>query len=130
MRIFIAEDSPVIRERLREMLKSIPYVELAGEADNEIESVHSIGTIKPDVAILGFSSARENLEVLRSIRMQPLSVRVIVVTNKVHSLYRKKCMNAGADHFLDKSRDIGVLNELLSNLAEETEPDIGLAASR
>ena len=95
MRIFIAEDSPVIRERLREMLNSIPYVELAGEADNEAESVRSICAIKPDVVILGFSSARENLEVLRSIRMQPLSVRVIVVTNKVHSLYRKKCMESG-----------------------------------
>ena len=130
MRVFITEDSSVIRERLREMLDSIPYVELAGEADNEARAVRSICTIQPDVVILGFSSSRENLDVLRRIRMEPLSVRVIVMTNKVHSLYRKKCMDSGADYFLDKSRDIGVLSELLSSLADETEPDIGLAASR
>jgi len=120
----------VIRERLTEMLNSIPYVELAGEADNEARAVLSIYAIRPEVVILGFSSARENLDVLRRIRMQSLPVRVIVMTNRVHSLYRKKCMDSGADYFLDKSRDIGVLNDLLSSLAEETEPDIGLAANR
>jgi DNA-binding NarL/FixJ family response regulator len=130
MKVFITENSPVIRDRLSEMLDSIPYVELAGEADNEARAVRSICAIKPAVVILGFSSARDNLEVLRQIRMQSLSVRVIVMTNKVHSLYRKKCMDSGADYFLDKSRDIGVLSDLLSSLADETEPDIGLAASR
>ena len=130
MRVFITEDSPVIRERLREMLDSIPCVELAGESDNEAGAMRGICTIQPDVVILGFSSARDNLEVLRLIRKEPLSVRVIVMTNKVHSLYRKKCMDSGADHFLDKSRDIAVLNNLLSGLAAKSGPGIGLAAKR
>jgi len=129
MRVFITEDSPVIRDRLREMLDSIPFVELAGEADNEARAVRSICELQPDVVILGFSSARENLNVLLQIRMKLLPVRVIITTNRVHSLYRKKCMDSGADHFLDKSRDIDVLIELLSSLADEAEPETGLAAS-
>ncbi len=127
MKVFITENSPVIRERLTEMLDNIPHVELAGEADNDDRAVRNICEIQPDVVILGFSSARDNLDVLRRIRMQFLPVTMIVMTNKVYSSYRKKCMDSGADYFLDKSRDIGVLSDLLSGLAEQTAPKIGLA---
>ncbi len=128
MKVFITEDSPVIRERLSEMLNSIPCVELAGEADNKARAVRSICAVQPDVVILGLSSAKGNLDVLRRIRMETMSVRVIVMTNKVYSLYRKKCMDLGADYFLDKSRDIEVLSDLLCSLADATAPKISLAA--
>lgn len=130
MKVFVIEDSSVIRERLRDMLKSIAYVELVGETECEAEVVRSIHAIQPDLVILGLSSARVSLETLRRIKMLPLSIRVIVMTNKVYSLYRKKCMESGADYFLDKSRDIEVLSDLLSGLADETAPEIGLAAKR
>jgi DNA-binding NarL/FixJ family response regulator len=125
MRVLIFEDSSGIRERLREMLDSFHCVELVGEADCETRAVQSISVTKPDVVILCFSSARDNLEVLRRIRMQQLSVRVIVMTNEVNSLYRKKCVDLGADYFLDKSRDIGLLSELLCGLSDEVEPQTG-----
>lgn len=128
MKVFVADSSSVIRERLREMLNSIPCVEVAGEADNVAGVMRSICTTQPDVMILGFSSARDNLEVLRRIRMQPLTIKVIVMTNKVYSLYRSKCISSGADHFLDKSRDIGKLSSLLSRLADETAPENRLVA--
>jgi len=128
MKIFITDDSPVIRQRLREMLNSVPSVELAGEADNSDKAVRSICEIQPDVVILGFSSARDNLDVLCRIKMQFLPITMIVMTNKVYSLYRNKCMDSGADHFLDKSRDIGKLGSLLSRLADETATKNGVVA--
>lgn len=119
MRVFVVEDSAAIRERLRGLLASIPNVELVGEVDNEAEAVRSICTLLPDVVILDFSLASGNgLGVLRRIRMQPLSIRVIVLTNEVYPQYRKKCMDAGADYFLDKSRDIEALGNLLARLAD------------
>jgi len=45
---------------------------------------------------------------------------VIVLTNDVYPQYRKKCMDAGADYFLDKSRDIAELGNLLLRLADGT----------
>lgn len=119
MRVFVVEESAVIRERLRNMLESIPGVELAGEVDNEAEAVRSICTLLPDVVILDFMLASGNgLGVLRRISMQPLTIRVIVLTNDVYPQYRKKCMEAGADYFLDKSRDIDVLEKLLAGMAD------------
>jgi len=121
MRVFVVEDSAVIRVRLREMLGNIPGIELAGEVDNEADAMQIIRTLQPDVVILDFTlTSGSGLGVLRRIRMQPLPIRVIVLTNDVYPQYRKKCMDAGADYFLDKSRDIAELGNLLLRLADGT----------
>lgn len=99
------------------MLENIPGVELAGEVDNEADAVRSVFTLRPDVVILDFALGCGNgLNVLRQVRVLP--VRVIILTNDVYPQYRKKCMEAGADYFLDKSRDINALADLLSGLAK------------
>lgn len=121
MRVFVAEGSAAIRERLRGMLERIPGVALVGEVDNEAEAARDICALHPDVVILDFSLASGNgLGLLRRIRMQRLPIWLIVLTNEVYPPYRKKCMDAGADYFLDKSRDTEMLCNLLSRLADET----------
>ena len=118
MRILIVEHSAVIRERLRDMLQKIPNIELAGEADNVGDAVLNIRKIRPDVVILDYVSDRgNNLSLMYWIKLQSLDTRVIVLTNNVYSQYRKNCMEAGADYFMDKSRDIDELGRLLSTLA-------------
>ena len=65
------------------------------------------------------------MEVLRRIRLQPLSTRVIVLTNYSQPQYQKKCLELGADYFLDKTKDISVLEELLTQLAGTFKNDRG-----
>lgn len=118
MKVFLVEDSPVIRERLRGMVASIPETELVAEADNEDDAVRGICAIRPDVVILDLTLARgSGMEVLRQIRGQPLASLVIVLTNYGYPQYQKKCMELGANYFMDKSRDIEILSELLAGLA-------------
>lgn len=122
MKVFIVDDSAAIRERLRDMLERIPNVEFTGEADNENEALQKISRFRPDVVILDFSSAKGNsLSLMYRIKLQSLETRVIVLTNNVYPQYRKKCMEEGADYFMDKSRDIDELARLLSELANESE---------
>ena len=123
MKVFLVEDSPVIRERLRSMIASIPNIELAGEADNEIDAVRGIYKVCPDVVILDLILAKgSGMEVLRRVKEQALSSLVIVLTNQGYSQYQKKCMGLGADYFMDKSRESGKLNELLASLAGGQHP--------
>lgn len=118
MKIFIVDDSAAIRERLRDALESIPNVEFTGEADNENEALEKISRNPPDVVILDFTSAKGNsLSLMQRIKLQSLESRVIVLTNNIYPQYRKKCMEEGADYFMDKSRDIDELLRLLSELA-------------
>jgi DNA-binding NarL/FixJ family response regulator len=121
MKIFIVDDSAAIRERLRDMLERIPDVEFTGDADNENEALQKISRFPPDVVILDFSSAKGNsLSLMYRIKLQSVETRVIVLTNNVYPQYRKKCMEEGADYFMDKSRDIDELARILSELANES----------
>ena len=120
MKVFLVEDSQVVRERLRGMMACIPEIELVAEVDNENDAMLGICAILPDVVILDLTLAGGNgMEVLRRIRLQPLSTRVIVLTNYSQPQYQKKCLELGANYFLDKTNDISVLEELLTRLAGE-----------
>ena len=120
MKVFVVEHSVAIRESLRDMLQRIPNVEIAGEAANVGEAVVNIRQVNPDVVILDFLSERgNNLSLIHWIKSQSQARKVIVLTNNVYSQYRKNCMEAGADHFMDKSRDTDELGRLISTLADE-----------
>lgn len=116
MKIFLVEDSQVVRERLRGTLACIPDIELVAEVDNEDDAIQGICAVLPDVVILDLTLVGgSGMEVLRRIRLQPLSMLVIVLTN--HPQYQKKCLELGANYFLDKTKEISVLEELLTQLA-------------
>ena len=119
MKVFLVEDSKVVRERLRGMMACIPDIELVAEVDNEGDAMRGICTVLPDVVILDLTLVvGSGMEVLRRIRLQPISILVIVLTNYSQPQYQKKCLELGADYFLDKSKEIPELGELLTRLVE------------
>ena len=42
-----------------------------------------------------------------------------MLTNHTHAQYREKCMELGADYFLDKTRDLDKLAEIFQDLVEQ-----------
>lgn len=131
MEALLVEDSPEIRERLRNMIDGIPCLKLVGNVDNEADAVRDIGAAQPDLVILDLTLASGNgMEVLRQIKLQGFAGMVIVLTNYAYPQYRKKCMGLGADYFLDKSQEIEILNELLVSLANGLCPLKELTANK
>jgi len=118
MKVFLVEDSKAVRERLRGMLANIPDIELVAEADNEEEAIQGIYSFLPDVVILDLTlAAGSGMGVLRRIRLQPLILRVIVLTNFTSPKYREKCVELGADYFLDKTHEISEFEALLIQMS-------------
>ena len=117
MRVFIADDSAVIVERLADLLKEIPGVELAGHANDAREAVRCIQQIKPDAVILDFQMpGGSGLDVLRAIRPDHPNLHVLICTNYPYPQYRKECLGAGANFFLDKSSEFEKIPAILSEL--------------
>ncbi len=120
MKVFIAEDSQVIRERLIEMLSEIKGVEVAGEAGTAAEAFPLIMKLKPDVVILDIRMPGGNgISVLESIRKTNLSIKVIMLTNYPYPQYRQKCKEAGADFLFDKDAEFKKVAETLKSLIEK-----------
>lgn len=120
MQVFIAEDSAIICERLVTVISETPGVELAGQARDTTAATRSILKLRPDVVILDVRMPPgSGVDVLQTIKRLGPPPKVIVLTNYPYPQYRKRCMDAGADYFLDKSADFEELEPLLKRIAKE-----------
>lgn len=118
--ILIVDDSQALRDRLVTMLSEVEGIEIVGQARNAAEAISAIHRLRPRVVVLDIHMpGGSGIEVLRTIKGEaPLTV-VVILTNHTHAPYRQKCMELGADYFLDKTRDLNKLTQILQDLVEQ-----------
>lgn len=117
MRLFIADDSKLLRDRLVDLLEGLDGVEIIGQAKDTIEAIESIQRLKPQVVVLDIRIPKGNgIKVLEAIKKDEQPPVVIIFTNYPYSQYRKKCRDAGADFFFDKSTEYEKLIETVKVL--------------
>lgn len=106
MRILIADDSHFIISWLQDMLSIYKNLEIVGEYTNGPDTLEGLRILKPDLAIIdikmpGFSG----LEVLKEIRKENETVKIIILTFFAMDHYREQAVLAGADYFFSKVDD-------------------------
>jgi len=117
MKILIADDSFLIRERLKELLSDILKIEDFIEAENSVETIKLISETIPDIVILDIRMpGGGGLEVLNKINRKRLPIKIIVFTNYPYPQYKKKCFELGADYFFDKATEFEKVKEVICNL--------------
>jgi DNA-binding NarL/FixJ family response regulator len=117
MRLFIADDSEILRLRLIDMLSEIEGIEIIGQAQNSLDAIESIEELNPHVVILDIRMPQVNgIEVLEAIKKDDESPTVIIFTNYPYPQYRKRCMDLGADFFFDKSTEFEKLVDTVKYL--------------
>jgi two-component system response regulator DevR len=114
-RVFIVEDSPPIRSRLVELLGEIDGVRVVGEAQTPDEAVAGIRQTQPHCVVLDLQLiGGTGIDVLRAVHPGSPEIAFVVLTANPTAQYRRVCMQAGADWFLDKSTEFGKLKEVIS----------------
>ena len=117
MKVFIADDSDVVRDRLIEMISEIKGVEITGQARTASEAIQAIVKLKPDVVVLDIRMPAGNgIHVLEMIKKLKLDAKIIMLTNYPYPQYRQKCFKAGADFFFDKDTEFVQVSEVLKDL--------------
>jgi DNA-binding NarL/FixJ family response regulator len=120
LRVFLVEDSPIIRERLVEALVATGRIHVAGHASTEREAVDALSGGAWDAVVLDLQLKQGNgLGVLRTIApARPAGSKIFVLTNYAIPMYRDRSLALGADAFLDKSRDFERVVDMLVELAD------------
>jgi len=117
MKIVIADDSSLLRERIRRLLNSINHNSVVYEAENGVEALQLIREEEPDLAILDIRMPEMNgIEVLKKIREMKMKVKVCILTNYDYPIYKKRCFEAGADYFLRKTENFEDINIIVTGL--------------
>ena len=123
IKVFIADDSLIVREHLVTMFDELAGVEIVGQAENVAESIRAIQNLRPDVVILDIRMpGGSGIDVLKRVKQDETAPVVIILTNYPYPGYRQKCLQAGADFFLDKSTEF----DQIPNLFEQLERGVGV----
>lgn len=117
MKVIIADDSSIIRERLVILLAGIPGIEVVGLADNIQSAATLIKQSNPDVLLLDIQMpGGSGIQLLQQLKEESPAPLVMMITANAFPQYRKRCLEAGADYFFDKSSDFKQIRETLLNL--------------
>ncbi len=118
--MLIVEDSEIIQQRLMDRLAPFTGLEVIGLVQHATEAEEFIQTLKPDVVILDIRLRSGNgIDVLERIKGDSVRPVVIVITNFSHPQYRKKCLEAGAQYFLDKSTEFERISQIFEELIRQ-----------
>jgi DNA-binding NarL/FixJ family response regulator len=114
-KVFIVEDSPSIRSRLVELLAEIDDVCIVGEAETPNDAIAGIRRTQPHCVVLDFQLiGGTGVDVLRAVHPGSPEISFVVLTNHPNPQYRRVCMEAGAEQFLDKSIEFGKLKDVVA----------------
>jgi DNA-binding NarL/FixJ family response regulator len=127
--VFIADDSLIVREHLVTMLDELAGIEIVGQAGSVAEAIKAIGQLQPEVVILDIRLPDgSGIDVLRNIKQDGAGPVVIILTNYPFPGYRQKCLQAGADFFLDKSTEFDQIPQLFERFKQDRNQSTDYAA--
>jgi two-component system, OmpR family, response regulator len=119
LRVLLVEDSPLLVQRIVELVDELPNVRLAGTAASEAEAMSCLESGEIDAVILDLQlHTGSGFGILRALHARGAAPSVIVFTNFAITAYRDSAIALGASHFLDKSRDYDRLPGVLRQLSE------------
>src|SRR6266513_1734237 len=117
--VYLVEDSPIILDRLTELIEDAGAATIVGHADTASAAIADIAALHPDAVTIDILLKKgTGLDVLEAMAINDdghPSVR-IVLSNYVMDVYRQAAQELGADYFFDKAAQIRNVLTVLESL--------------
>ena len=124
MNALVVEDSPQIAERLVELVSVPNRVEVVATAATEDEALQACDRHSISLAIVDLQLAQgTGFGVIRRLRAATGAnpACIVVLTNHAVPALKVAAFEAGADYFLDKSKDFATIPRLIGELLSSRE---------
>ena len=103
LRVFVADDHPIVRNGLRSHIETQPDIDVVGEAADGVEAVRGILDSRPDVAVIDVSMPRlSGADATARIRKECPEVRVLALSAHEDPGYVRQLLAAGAAGYVAK----------------------------
>ncbi len=118
LRIYLVEDSAILRNLLTELIPSVGAT-IVGHSDNAEGAIRDLASLEVDVVVVDINLREgDGFDVLRATHRAGLDKRLkrIVLSNFSLPSYRDAAAQLDVDGYFDKSTDITKMIEYLARL--------------
>jgi two-component system invasion response regulator UvrY len=103
IKVLIADDHPIVRQGLRQILSGIPDMEVAGEAANAQETLEQVRVGGWDVLVLDITMPdRSGFDILKELKHEQPHLPVLVLSIHAEEQLAVRVLKAGASGYLTK----------------------------
>jgi NarL family two-component system response regulator LiaR len=82
IRVYLADDHPIVRRGIKQLLSTEPGIELVGEGTNGREAVADMDRLKPDIVLMDLvMPVMDGIEAIRQIKASYPSIQILVLTS-------------------------------------------------
>src|SRR5687767_2623546 len=101
IRILIADDHPIVRQGLRQVIESDLELRVVAEAGDGSEALAKIREHKPHVAVIDIDMPQmDGFQVALTLREQNISIEIIFLTVHREESFMKKALDSGANGYV------------------------------
>lgn len=103
IKVLIADDHPIVRQGLRQILSGIPDMAVAGEAVNGQEALAQVRAGGWDVLVLDITMPdRSGFDILKEVKYEQPHLPVLVLSIHAEEQFAVRLLKAGASGYLTK----------------------------
>ena len=103
IKVLIADDHPIVRQGLKQIISESKDISVAGEAATAQEAVTAASKTKFDVVLLDISMpGRSGIEVIKEIREDASKPSVLILTSFPEEQYAIRALKSGASGYMVK----------------------------
>ena len=103
IKVIIADDHPIVRAGLKEIIKENNYITVVGEASKGSELLEQVRHHDYDVILLDLTMpGMDGIDVLKQLKIERPHLPVIILTIHPESQYALRILKAGASGYLTK----------------------------
>ncbi len=135
IRVFLADDHPLVREGLHRIVRGDALFRVVGEADDGESLLRQLETIQVDVLLLDISMPGPGFpELMGQIRRRFPELRVLVVSMHPEAYYAERAIRIGASGYVSKRQSVDELTRAIvrvhaGEVYVSTPPDGGAAGN-
>lgn len=122
--ILLVEDSEFVRREIVALLEELPVVDEVVQRPGIAEAREALEERDFGLWVLDFQLEDGTaLDLLRERRRasEPERSEVMIVTNHATPLVRNRCLQAGADHFFDKTAELDEMLAVVEAMADRSD---------
>lgn len=108
--VIVADDHPIVRQGMKNLLNAEPDFEVVGDEGDGIAAVQLVERLKPNVLVVDMMMPGMNgLEVIRQVKERSPATRMIVLSMQSAEAYVVEALRIGASGYMLKDTDPGEL---------------------